>query len=122
MTFVHVLFVGIGGFLGALARFSISQFINKKFSFRFPVATLSINLLGSFLLGLIIGGGLNHLSTLLLGTGFMGAFTTFSTLNLEGIQLHLSKKKKEFLLYYLLSYGGGILIAFIGIVVGQNLS
>ncbi|MEH7443482.1 CrcB family protein, partial [Bacillus sp. JJ1122] len=55
MSMLNVFLVGIGGFFGAVSRFSVSQFINKKFSFKFPIATLFINLLGSFLLGLIIG-------------------------------------------------------------------
>lgn len=119
MTFINVLFVGVGGFFGAIARFSVSQIINSKFSYKIPVATLIVNLLGSFLLGLIIGSDIHNSTTLLLGTGFMGAFTTFSTFKLEGTQLLLKKKRKEFIIYNLLSYGGGLLLAFFGIMLGS---
>lgn len=122
MTFTHLLLVGFGGFFGAISRFSISQYMNNKYSFRIPVATMVINILGSFLLGLLLGIGLSQSTLLLLGTGFMGAFTTFSTFKLEGIQLHLNNKKKEFYIYNLLSYVGGILAAFLGIVLGQMIS
>lgn len=119
MSILNLLLVGVGGFFGAVTRFSVSQFINKKFTFKIPVATLFINLLGSFLLGLIIGMGIGGSTLLLVGTGFMGAFTTFSTFKLEGIQLHIGKRKKEFLLYNILSYGGGISLAFIGLEIGH---
>jgi fluoride exporter len=121
MSLVNILLVGVGGFFGAITRFAVSQFINKKFSFRIPLATLLINLSGSFLLGVIIGMGIGGYAFLLLGTGFMGAFTTFSTFKLEGIQLHIGKRKKDFFIYNLLSYCGGILLAFIGIEVGYFL-
>ncbi|RFU68121.1 fluoride efflux transporter CrcB [Peribacillus saganii] len=121
MTFFELWVVGIGGFLGAIARFSFSRFINKKFTFRIPIATATINLLGSFLLGLLISSGLNNNSILFLGTGFMGAFTTFSTFKLEGVQLYLNKRKKEFFIYNLISYGGGILLALIGSEIGKYL-
>ncbi|PLS14751.1 fluoride efflux transporter CrcB [Bacillus sp. M6-12] len=118
MTFIEVLLVGMGGFFGAVARYKMSQ-LNKKFFFHIPIGTLIINLAGSFLLGVILSTGLNHFSILLLGTGFMGAFTTFSTFNLEGVQLIMNKKKKEFILYNLISYGAGILLAFIGMEIGR---
>lgn len=119
MSMLNVFLVGIGGFFGAVSRFSVSQFINKKFSFKFPIATLFINLLGSFLLGLIIGVGIGGSAFLLMGTGFMGAFTTFSTFKLEGIQLHVEKRKQDFFIYNVASYAGGILLAYIGLEIGH---
>ncbi|MEH7884323.1 fluoride efflux transporter CrcB [Bacillus sp. JJ1609] len=119
MSMLNVFLVGLGGFFGAITRFSLSQYINKKFSFKIPIATLFINLLGSFLLGLIIGIGMRGSALLLIGTGFMGAFTTFSTFKLEGIQLHLEKRKKDFFIYNGVSYGGGILLAYIGLELGH---
>lgn len=118
MTVNHILMVGIGGFFGAISRFWISQAINKRIRPKIPVATLLINLLGSLLLGIMVGLGLNGNLFMLLGTGFMGAFTTFSTFKLEGIQLHIERRKKEFFLYNFFSYGGGILLAFIGLQLG----
>jgi len=114
----HVLMVGIGGFFGAIARFSISQILNNKSSFRIPMGTLTINLLGAFLLGIIIGVKADTMIALLLGTGFIGAFTTFSTLKLEMIQLYLNKYKKEFLFYTITTYGGGLILAYLGYTIG----
>lgn len=120
MSIMHLVLVGVGGFFGAIARFALSQYMNNRFTFRLPMATLLINLLGSFLLGIMIGASINKDAYLLLGTGFMGAFTTFSTLKLESVQLYLGKNKRGFLLYNGLSYGFGILLAFLGIEVGRD--
>ncbi|MFC4402222.1 fluoride efflux transporter CrcB [Gracilibacillus xinjiangensis] len=114
-----VLLVGLGGFFGAVSRYIVSQWMKKKFTSYLPVATLIVNLLGSFLLGLIIGSDLSNITILLLGTGFMGAFTTFSTFKLEAIQLHINNRKKECYIYQLIGYGGGIILAFLGIVLGE---
>ncbi|WP_077624900.1 fluoride efflux transporter CrcB [Sediminibacillus massiliensis] len=121
MNFLSFLFVGIGGFAGAISRFAVSRLVNRYRSSQLPVATLIVNLAGSFLLGIVTGAGFDGYSALLVGTGFMGSFTTFSTFKLEGIQLHLGKRKKEFILYNLLSYGGGILLAFLGWWFGTKL-
>ncbi|MDF2037529.1 fluoride efflux transporter CrcB [Cytobacillus oceanisediminis] len=119
MSTFHVLLVGIGGFFGAISRLWVSQVINKRIVSRFPAATLVINLIGSLLLGIMVGSGIEGSLFMLLGTGFMGAFTTFSTFKLEAIQLHMDKRKKELILYNVLSYGGGILLAFLGIELGM---
>jgi CrcB protein len=114
--------VGIGGFFGAIARFSISQILNNKPSSRIPRGTLIVNLSGAFLLGIIIGVKADTMITLLLGTGFLGAFTTFSTLKLEMIQLHLNNYKKEFLFYTVTTYGGGLILAYLGYTIGVVIS
>lgn len=56
----------------------------------------------------------------MLGTGFMGAFTTFSTFKVEGIQLWIKKKTGILLLYYGISYTFGILLAFLGYVLAKS--
>ncbi|SDZ32591.1 fluoride efflux transporter CrcB [Thermoactinomyces sp. DSM 45892] len=116
---VNSLLVGIGGFLGALSRFWISRRMNKPMP-SFPYGTLIINLLGAFLLGLTSGIRLSELWMLLVGTGFLGAFTTFSTLHWECEQLKQSREWKKFLLYLGVSYTIGIFLAFIGYWVGQT--
>ena len=119
MSMFHFLMVGMGGFFGAICRLWVSQVINKRIVSRFPAATLVINLIGSLLLGIMVGSGIDDSLFMLLGTGFMGAFTTFSTFKLEAIQLHMDKRKKELILYNVLSYGGGILLALLGIELGK---
>ena len=71
MTVMHLLLVAIGGFFGAIARFRVSRKLNGK-SPVLPIGTLTVNLLGSFLLGLITGsaaGRLHHLLDLEAGDG-----------------------------------------------------
>lgn len=119
MTVAHILLVGIGGFIGAISRYSISKKLNGKSTLKLPLGTLTVNLLGAFLLGIITSAKADTMIALLLGTGFMGAFTTFSTLKLEMIQLHLSLYKKIFTLYTIITYGAGIILAYLGYLVGN---
>jgi CrcB protein len=121
MSGLHILLVGIGGFLGAIARFTLSKQLNNKFHHFLPIGTLTVNLLGAFLLGMILGAKIDPMYVLLLGTGFMGAFTTFSTLKLEMIQLQLNKYKKKFFLYLAITYVGGIALAYLGFLIGSVL-
>lgn len=119
MTVINILMVGIGGFFGAISRFTISRAF-KYASVYIPVGTLIVNLLGAFLLGIITGVKLSGTAALLLGTGFMGALTTFSTLKLEIIQIRLKKMKKSFYIYIILTYGFGLLLAYLGFLVGKS--
>ncbi|MDQ0242516.1 CrcB protein [Bacillus fengqiuensis] len=112
------LWIAIGGFLGAISRFTLSTWIHKRFNSNFPIGTLFVNLLGSFLLGWMVGKGLSSGLYSFFGVGFMGAFTTFSTFKLENVQLR-EKRNHSVLFYYLVSsYAGGIVLAFIGMWIG----
>ena len=83
------LLVGIGGFLGAKARFVFSRWVGNLASTRFPLGTFLINIIGSFLLGVIATLLSQRVAAngdqvrLALGVGFLGAFTTFSTFEFE---------------------------------------
>lgn len=112
---IQLTLVGIGGFAGAISRFAISKALNKE---TLPFGTMVVNLIGAFLLGIITGAKADERIVLLFGTGFLGAFTTFSTLKLELNQLYI-KHKKNFVLYILITYGCGIALAFLGYFIGS---
>ncbi|MBO8137379.1 MAG: fluoride efflux transporter CrcB [Desulfotomaculum sp.] len=115
---VSILFVGIGGFLGAASRYAVSRlsFVHKH---DFPVATLFVNTLGSFALGILYSCSiyqlpLNKNIMYFLGTGMLGSFTTFSTFSVESLQLIKSGKRFIFILYISLS----ILLSLLGAAAG----
>ncbi len=119
------LFIAIGGAFGALSRYFIVLFFAKTFSTSFPLGTLAVNVTGSFVITLIVSfffySGIDPLYRYLFITGFLGAFTTFSSFTFETIQL--LKEKLLFLsllnivLNFALSLGAGIL----GIALGNYL-
>jgi CrcB protein len=81
--------VGLGGFIGAVARFVVARLVGSLFETRFPLGTFLINVSGSFLLGIlgtIVAQKVmpsSEAMRLALGVGFLGAFTTFSTFEFE---------------------------------------
>jgi CrcB protein len=82
------LIIFLGGGLGSVLRFSISSFVGRKIVGNFPWSTLSVNLIGAFLIGVIIEVLAQKYSSstnlrYLLVTGFLGGFTTFSAFSLE---------------------------------------
>jgi CrcB protein len=90
---VEVALVAIGGALGALARWGFSSYV-QRFAELFPIGTLSVNIVGSLLLGFIMAsskyyGAFPRNWRLLLATGFCGSFTTFSTFSYETFTLLL---------------------------------
>ena len=84
--------IGLGGFLGAIARHSISRFTQSYFGSTFPWGTLAVNISGSFLIGVVYSIAAEkfiiypHLRAVLL-IGFIGSYTTFSAFSLETFTL-----------------------------------
>src|SRR5215210_3188383 len=86
------LFVGVGAVLGANLRYWVTNYFAARLGLTFPYGTLFINISGSFLLGFVLTLLANRLVAdpayrLLIGTGFMGAYTTFSTFSFDTITL-----------------------------------
>lgn len=85
-----VLLVFLGGAVGAPIRFLIDRHIQQRHDSVFPWGTLTVNLIGSLVLGVLAGAaglGLPSAVTALVGTGFCGALTTFSTFGFETVRL-----------------------------------
>ena len=85
MTLQQTALVGAGGAMGAISRAWLAHLLKSP-----PWDILAINVLGSFLIGLVLGWQSEHLSPnvrLLLGTGFCGGFTTFSTFSHQTLDL-----------------------------------
>lgn len=105
-----LLLVGAGGVLGALARFTVGSWVtNRQFD------TLLVNLLGSLALGALTAG-LAEETTLLtiFGTGFCGAFTTFSSFAVETVDLYESGQKREAVSNATLNLVGALLAVGVG--------
>lgn len=89
---LRLLAVALGGALGSALRYLVSAWALRLFGAAFPVGTLVVNVVGSFLLALLVplaadGAGLSPALRLALTTGFCGGFTTYSTFNLEALTL-----------------------------------
>lgn len=92
---VFIALAAAGG-MGAVGRFLVDGAIGRRFQTAFPWATFSINVSGSFALGLLTSLAAGHLVStewaLILGTGFLGGYTTFSTNSYETLRL-LNEKR-----------------------------
>lgn len=121
----NLLFVGLGGFFGAIARYSVGLWIDARAGTAFPYATLTINLGGSFVLGVLAGafefGSVSPEARLALGVGFLGAFTTFSTFTYEIVRLVDTGSATLALLYVVASAALGITAAILGLALGRAL-
>jgi len=121
-TFLTLVF--LGGCFGAAARYWVSLQLPTPES-GLPVATLFVNLLGAFLLGLLLEGlvrlgsddGIRRTARLSLGTGFMGAFTTYSTFVVEAYLLLHHGQSAVALMYMTLTVVGGVVVSSLGIQV-----
>ena len=88
----NLLAVGLGGFLGAIARYTVGGLVDSRFNTRVPCGTLTVNLLGCLLIGAILGwvsrGEASSRTTeLLLVTGILGSLTTFATFGQDTVEL-----------------------------------
>lgn len=76
--------LGTGGAIGAVCRYAVGQWLAHD---RFPFATLAVNVVGSFVLGLVTFAGLSNEVVLFVGVGACGSFTTYSSFSFETVRL-----------------------------------
>ena len=121
-----LLLVGFGGFFGSISRFLVQQSLQRIFETVFPIGTLGVNIIGSFLIGIIYalaskGNVLSPEIRIFSAIGFCGSFTTFSTFSLDGLTLIRDSGLFYVFLYAGLSVFLGFLAAYGGIIVGRSL-
>jgi len=115
MIWKNILLVGFGGMLGSIARYLVYMATGTV---TFPYATLIVNIVGSFAIGIISGYALRSINfadwRLFLATGVCGGFTTFSAFSFECFQLLHQSRNIAALMYICISLVFGIVAAFAG--------
>ena len=119
----NIFLVMIGGAVGAGLRFQAGRLALARFGSHFPWGTLMVNLLGGFLAGLLVAslaraGGSEQLR-LLLGVGLLGGFTTFSAFSVEVVQMMQRGQSAAAAAYAMLSVGGSVAAAFLGLLAAR---
>ncbi|MDD3224478.1 MAG: fluoride efflux transporter CrcB [Clostridium sp.] len=106
--------VGIGGTFGSVVRYLLGKFISSKTKSEIPMGTFVINITGALLLGILTGSQIDKNIYALLGDGFLGAYTTFSTFMYEGFNLLKDREKLNAFIYII----GSLFIGIVGFAIG----
>jgi len=124
MFFQNLIWVFLGGGLGSVLRYLVSKSLNPLFSNVF-FGTFSVNIIGSLLIGLLIGYEIKSLLQkpvlLFLVTGFCGGFTTFSAFAFENYNLFKSEQYLLGMTYILISLILGVLAVGLGFYIAKQL-
>jgi CrcB protein len=119
---MKVLLVALGGSIGAVTRYLINISPVASFLQPFPFHTFLINVAGSFLIGfLAVKFEISDMMKLLLITGFLGAFTTFSAFELETFELMRERNLLTAVLYVSLSFAFGFIGVALGVWLGRKI-
>ncbi|MGK7941134.1 MAG: fluoride efflux transporter CrcB [Crocosphaera sp.] len=125
MLIMQYLLVFMGGGLGSCVRYLISKMINERIDTMFPWGTLTVNLIGCLVIGLIIGlierFPIHPYWGLLLVTGFCGGFTTFSSFSLENNLLLREQEYSLLIVYTMMSLFWGLAGTLLGIMIVKRL-
>jgi CrcB protein len=121
------LIISVGAALGANLRYWVTHFVDDHTSLQFPYGTLLINVTGSFALGVLLAILSAYFMPdptlrLLIGTGFLGAFTTFSAFSYETVALFERGHLGATALYVGASVLGSILAAYLGLALARLFS
>lgn len=112
---MSILLVALGGALGAPARLVVDRVVASRVGRRFPWSTLTVNLTGSLALGLVVSRAPSPEVHALVATGFLGAYTTFSTYVHEVLALARTRAPIAALAVSTLTLAGGPLALWIGL-------
>jgi CrcB protein len=120
---MRLLLLALAGSLGTLARYGVSLLAQGFVQTTgFPLGTFAVNVLGSFLLGFVAHLAISRIAVadfrLIVGVGFMGAFTTFSTFELDCLRLLEEKAYMKFGLYA----GGSLVLSLCAVLAGRALA
>ncbi|MFZ4124653.1 MAG: fluoride efflux transporter CrcB [Rickettsiales bacterium] len=115
MYLYPLVLVGVGGAFGAVMRYSAVQFVSKYSTF--PVGTMVVNILGSLLIGMLMAKLQSEPAKLLLVTGVLGGFTTFSAFSWDMLQL-LQKQQFAAAAIYIL---GSVVLSLVAVYAGYAL-
>lgn len=123
---MQMILIGIGGAIGATLRYSVSLLFLTNEAVAFPFATVAVNLVGCFLLGMLSSGlelklTVNPTYLPALKTGLIGSFTTFSTFSVEIIQLLQHQSYLYAILCLFISAVFGFLCVALGMKTGNSL-
>ena len=120
------LIIGLGGFFGSIGRYLASKYIQQAVPVIFPYGTLTVNILGSFLIGIIFG--IAAKGTLLsaewrmfLAVGFCGGFTTFSSFSNDSLNLLRDGQIFQFLMYGGMSVFLGLFAVYLGYLLAKTI-
>jgi fluoride exporter len=117
--------IGLAGAIGAVVRYLLGRFVAERTGSTFPLGTLLINVTGAFLIAFVFALTAKKFITpalqSILATGFLGGYTTFSTMNWEGVQLARGGSNTQSILYFGSTFALGICAGILGLVVGQVL-
>ncbi|GAA2715883.1 fluoride efflux transporter CrcB [Actinoplanes palleronii] len=118
MTF---LLVALGAAIGAPLRYLTDRYVQVRYGAGFPWGTLAVNVTGSLILGLVLGLPLSAGLTALIGTGFCGALTTYSTFSWETLSFARRGERATAFAYVLLSLLSGLGAAALGLTLAHTL-
>lgn len=121
MTMLVWVGVAVLGGVGALARWTLDGLVSARWGRQFPFGTLAVNLTGAFLLGLLVGAGVQGHALLLVGTATLGSYTTFSTWMFESHRLGEDGERRLAVANLAVSLTAGLLAALAGWLIGEML-
>ncbi|MBQ0897548.1 fluoride efflux transporter CrcB [Micromonospora sp. U56] len=117
-----VLLIAVGAALGAPLRYLTDRAVQARHDSLLPWGTLTVNMAGSLLLGVLLAVPAGPAVTALVGTGFCGALTTWSTFGYETLRLARAGARRHALANVLLSVAAGLAAATLGYALGRALA